>query len=404
MKQNLIYTQKLTQTLKLSQTMKNSLDILKMSQQDLMEYINDLVEKNPVIDYTPSADMHQLLQETVSIEKSLKDDLYMQLHTCSLDVNEEICSYLIESLDERGFLSYTVEEYSELLGTDKLEIEKQLHILQQFEPAGVAAQNSIDSIHLQLIRAEHFLADHIFTHFEKELMKKDYQSIAKKCNIKKEKVMACLSEIQTCHPFPCSSYATSSSALILPDFEIQIQDHDLEIIPKQIGHFQIEDELMIVKDEMSAVKEYFDEAYYFIDHLNKRNKTMMVMVNELIHIQKNHFLYQDELQPCTLADIAKKTGLHESTVSRTLSNKYYIFQNEIYSVKDLFVSSTKEGSSKDSIMKAIQKIIDQEDKHHPYRDQDIVELLEELDLYVSRRGIAKYRTILHIPGSKERKK
>ena len=127
------------------------------------------------------------------------------------------------------------------------------------------------------------------------------------------------------------------------------------------------------------------------------------MVNELVHIQRNHFLYMDELQPCTLMDIAKKTGFHESTVSRTLSNKYYVFQNEIYAVKDLFVSATKEGSSKDSILKAIQKLVDTEDKRCPYRDQDLVVMLEELDLYVSRRGIAKYRSILHIPGSKERK-
>ena len=189
----------------------------------------------------------------------------------------------------------------------------------------------------------------------------------------------------------------------LPDFEIQAQDGEIEIIPKQLGHFQIEDELLVMKEEMKELREYFDEAYYFIDHLHKRNRTLLMMVNELVHIQRNHFLYMDELQPCTLMDIAKKTGFHESTVSRTLSNKYYVFQNEIYAVKDLFVSATKEGSSKDSILKAIQKLVDTEDKHCPYRDQDLVVMLEELDLYVSRRGIAKYRSILHIPGSKERK-
>ena len=127
------------------------------------------------------------------------------------------------------------------------------------------------------------------------------------------------------------------------------------------------------------------------------------MANELFHIQKNYFLYHDELQPCTLADIALKTGFHESTVSRTLSNKYYIFENEIYPVKQLFISSTKSGSSKDSILKAIQKFVKEEDKTHPYKDEELVDLLAEIDLYVSRRGVAKYRSLLDIPGSRERR-
>ena len=124
MEHKFIYTQKLSQTLQLSQTMKNSLDILKMSKQDLLEYIKALAERNPVIEYTPSADMHQLLQETVSMKKTLKDDLYMQLHTCRSAFDETVCSYLIESLDENGFLTASVHEYAQLLRTQELSYKK----------------------------------------------------------------------------------------------------------------------------------------------------------------------------------------------------------------------------------------------------------------------------------------
>lgn len=401
--QKFIYTQKLSQTLQLSQTMKNSLDILKMSQQDLLEYIKALAERNPVIEYTPSADMHQLLQESIAAKITLKEDLYLQLHTTRLHVDEEVCSFLIESLDEHGFLNTSVTDCVQILGKTPEVIQKSIQLLQTFEPYGVAARDSLDSIRLQLIRTRKFIAADIFTKYAKELIQKDYKAIAKACNLPLEEVQQALKDIKRCHPYPCSSYASAETAAVLPDFEIQTQDDELEIIPKQMGHFQIQDELQVVKHDMKELQEYFDEAYYFIDHLSKRNKTLMVMVNELIHVQRNHFLYMDELQPCTLLDIANKTGFHESTVSRTLSNKYYIFQNEIYAVKDLFVSATREGSSKDSILKAIQKYVDQEDKENPYRDQDLVELLEEIDLYVSRRAIAKYRSLLHIPGSKERK-
>ena len=235
-----------------------------------------------------------------------------------------------------------------------------------FEPAGVAARDSIDSIRLQLLRIKKYTAEKIFTQYAEELIRKDYKAIAKDCGLSMEAVTQSLLEIQGCQPYPCSSYAGENNAILLPDFEIQTLGDEIEIIPKQLGHFQIQDELQAVKND-KELRAYFDEAYYFIDHLSKRNKTLLIMVNALIHIQRNHFLYMDELQPCTLLDIANKTGFHESTVSRTLSNKYYLFQNEIYAVKDLFVSATRDGSSKDSILKAIQKFVEQEDKENPYR-------------------------------------
>lgn len=109
-----IYTQKLSQTLQLSQSMKNSLDILKMSQQDLLDYIKTLTENNPVIEYTPSTDMHLLLQDSIAAGKTLKEDLYLQLHTTKQDADEDICNFLIESLDEHGFLNSSAAEYADL--------------------------------------------------------------------------------------------------------------------------------------------------------------------------------------------------------------------------------------------------------------------------------------------------
>lgn len=111
-----IYTQKLSQTLQLSQSMKNSLDILKMSQQDLLDYIKTLTENNPVIEYTPLTDMHLLLQDSIAAGKTLKEDLYLQLHTTKQDADEDICNFLIESLDEHGFLNSSAAEYAEILG------------------------------------------------------------------------------------------------------------------------------------------------------------------------------------------------------------------------------------------------------------------------------------------------
>lgn len=403
MKQKLEFTQKLNQTLQLSMSMKKSLDVLKMNQSELLDCIQDIVDHNPIITYTPSVDMHQFLMETATVEITLKDDLYLQLHTVNQTYNKTAAEFVIESLDEHGFFTMDLYTAAKLSSCTIEEFKQALSLIQSFDPAGVAASNSIESISIQLERQYLFDAQHILLHEQEAILKKDDKAIAKRMHISVEEVKDYIEDIKDCDPFPCRSYGTKQETVIIPDFEIKISQGDIEIIPKQVGHIYIEDELETLKTNQS-LKPYFEDAYYFIDSISKRNKTMLLMANELIHIQKNHFLYHDELQPCTLMDIATKCGFHESTVSRTLSNKYYLFQDEIYPLKQLFVSATKEGSSKDAILKAIQTLVKEEDKAKPYADFELVNKLEEMELYVSRRAIAKYRNQLHIPSSKERKK
>lgn len=403
MEQKFKYSQKLTQTFQLSFTMKKSLDILKMNQAELLENIQDFADNNPIIDYTPSTDMHQFLMETASTQTTLKDDLYLQLHTTNQKYCNKIAEFIIESLDENGFFNMDTNYIEQVLSCSQKEFDETLSCIQNFEPIGVAAKSSIDAIAIQLRKQYLFDAEYILMHEQDALAKGKVTEIAKHMNISIDEVYAYIEDIKSCDPFPCKKYNTKTEIPVIPDFEVKVTDQEIEIIPKQLGHICIEDELDILQ-KSKELKPYFDEAYYFIDSISKRNKTLMILANELIHKQKNYFLYHDELQPCTLYDIAKICGFHESTVSRTLSNKYYVFQNEIYPVKNLFVSATKNGSSKDSILKAIKQIIDEENKTMPYTDFELVSILEEMELYVSRRAIAKYRTQLRIPSSKERKK
>lgn len=403
MKQQLQLKQNLKLNFQLSQTMKQSLDILKMNQSQLHEFIHDFIQRNPIIQYTPTLELQTYLQDTMSLQISLKDELYMQLHTTNYTYDESICNFIIESLDDHGFLSYTIQEYAQFLNTSLQKIHHNIEVLQTFEPIGVCAKNSLDSIKIQLKTKQYIQALYIFEHYPYELQHKLYEQIATSMHISKQTVLTYLKQIQSCSPFPCSSYINDTPSYLLPDFEIIVEDEEIHILPKQLYHFHMDDEVSLEKNQIEQLKSYFQEAYFFIDAIHKRNKTLLILMNELIHIQKNYFLYKDELQPCTLQMIAKASGFHESTISRTLSNKYYIFQNEVYPVKNLFVSSTKDGSSKDSIEKALLYLIKEEDKSKPYSDQQLVTLLENLDLYVSRRTITKYRNLLHIPSSKERK-
>lgn len=402
MKQKLEFTQKLNQTLQLTMSMKKSLDVLKMNQSELLECIQNIVDHNPIISYTPSTDMHQFLMETAAVETTLKDELYLQLHTSKQPYHKTAAEFVIESLDEHGFFTMDLPTAAKLTACTIEELQETLSLIQSFDPAGVAAFDSIEAISIQLQRQYLFDAQHILLHEQEAILKKNYKSIAKRMHLTLEEVYEYIEDIKRCDPFPCHNYGTKQENTIIPDFEVKITQGEIEIIPKQVGHIYIEDELETLKSNKN-LKPYFEDAYYFIDSISKRNKTMLMMANALIHIQKNHFLYHDELQPCTLMDIAAKCGFHESTVSRTLSNKYYLFQGEIYPLKQLFVSATKEGSSKDAILKAIQTLVKEEDKTKPYADFELVEKLEEMELFVSRRAIAKYRSQLHIPSSKERK-
>ena len=403
MNQKLYHTQKMTTTLQLSQTMQNSLDVLKMNQNELLDFLNELVEANPLIEYVPSSDMNLIIQDTISITPSLKEDLLLQLHTCSTHCDLKIGEFIIESLDDDGFLTESIEDYAKILNTNINNIKKTLNIIQTFEPIGVAASDALESIYIQLNFKGLHTAAKILKEYPDELIQKDFSSIAKCEKISTHDVETTMKQIRSCTPCPCLSYNIYPEKCIIPDFIIKVENNEIEIIPKDLGHIQIYANLSKDSFTNPKVKNYFDEAHFFIDHLNKRNKTLLILANSLIEHQKTHFLYQDELQPCTLLDIASDTGFHESTVSRTLSNKYYEFENELYPVKSLFVSQTKSGSSKDSLLKSIQNLIENEDKSNPLTDEQLVKILEEMDLYISRRAVSKYRKLLNIPNSKQRK-
>ena len=115
-------------------------------------------------------------------------------------------------------------------------------------------------------------------------------------------------------------------------------------------------------------------------------------------------MYSDELKPLTLKELAKSTSLSESTISRTVNSKYYLYQNQVYPFRSLFTSKTKEGTSRDSIQKALLYLIENEDPNAPLQDEEIVEQLKDLELFVSRRTISKYRKEMRILNSKQRKK
>lgn len=402
MKQDLIYTHTYKQTLHMTTGLKSHLEILSKDRQTLSDLLYNVSQNNPFLEYTPSQDIQQYLEAGISNKPSLKDELYLQLHTSTKKYNEPIANYIIESLDSHGFFDQDIQTVLSDLKCTKAQFEETLSFIQTFEPIGVAAKNSIDSLMIQLKTKNYTVAYTILKNYSKELEEKDFYTISESLDIPYEAVFDELAHMQECNPFPCSEYDTENTTnLALPEFTIEIDEDQLKIIPKEMGNLSLHCEEVKLSKE---AKKYLNEAKFYIDSINRRNKTILLLANILITHQKNYFLFQDDLKECTLKEIAEESGYSISTVSRTLSDKYYEFNDHMYPVKDLFISKTHKGSSKDSIQKAIQLLIEVENPENPLQDEEIVEELKNMELYASRRTISKYRKELNIPNSKQRKK
>lgn len=405
MKQSFLYQQTLKQTLSINQKMLRSLDYLKVDNAKLHELISKALQQNPFLEYPISYQEpdHLSYLENISTKPQLKDELSRQAYTIDKKYDEEIINYIIESLDEHGFLSDPISTYSEDLHIDEQTFLNHLKVVQSFEPTGVAANNSIDAVCLQLYKKQHFQAYHLLKNYQAIILSQNYHDISTTCHLHKKEIAELFEQIRKCNPFPCSNFSNPKNLFVSADITITLDEDEVIIIPTNQPNVMINDSLYQAVKEDPTMKAYFREAHFILENLTKRNQTIMMIANILVDIQQNYFKYDDELKPCNLKEISKRSGFHESTISRTLHNKYYSFNNEIYPLKHLLVSKTISGDSSDSIKKALLLLISNEDKRHPLSDEKIVQELKNMDLYCSRRTITKYREQLHIPTSSLRK-
>lgn len=404
MKQKMQYIQTLKQTLKLNQKLLKSLDFLTDNIDDINKVVQQVLETNPFLELkSPKNYDTQQFIESISNKRSLKDDLYLQLSACTRPYNEDLMDYLIESLDDSGFLSYPIDQYLTDLDIDREMLDAHLDILRSFEPNGVGAADAIDSIIIQLKNNNKIKSYTLFRDYQDVILTQNYSLIKQKTGLKKEEIDHLFYEIRSCNPFPCNMYSSSRDNYISSDVLIEVEDSNIIITPINQPELIVNDLLYEKVKNDENMKSYFNEAHFLIENLTKRNQTVLFVANALVDIQSGYFLYDDELYPCTLSQLASETGFHESTISRTLNNKYYSFNGEVYPLKQLLVSQTASGDSSDSIKKAIVELVDSEDKEHPLSDNQILSQLEELDLHCSRRVIVKYRQQLNIPSSTKRK-
>lgn len=375
---------------------------------------------------------------TFSVKESFHQSLERQLGFSHLKGRERsIALFIIGSLDDDGYLRRDIESLSDDIAfrqgieTTPEEVEEILKVIQEFEPVGVGARNLQECLMLQLDSLDHTpqreVAKTILTEFFEEFTKKHYTKIMSRMEISEEELKEAIDEIVHLNPRPGGQIDDSyveQAQQIVPDFILEEKDGELIMtmpkfnIPELRVNKRYADLLMNAansstkqgKEAASFVKQKMDSAKWFVEAIKQRHNTLQNTMNAIIAFQKEFFLTGDEskLKPMVLKNIAEKTGLDISTISRVVNCKYIQTQFGIFSLKYFFseglVNKSGEEVSTREIKKVLSESVEAEDKRKPLTDEELVNVLSAKGYNVARRTVAKYREQLNIPIARLRKK
>ncbi|MFB5651505.1 RNA polymerase factor sigma-54 [Leptospira wolffii] len=371
---------------------------------------------------TDASDRNQKYIESSPNTQSLSEHLLWQLRISSLKGKEmEIAEILVSMLDDRGFISQTKEELAAEIGVSTKIIRKVLEQIHQLDPLGIGAGSIQETLLVQakILKPEDKNLHELIEVYLKDLEKLDYRGISKKMGLPVESIEAMAADIKKLEPFPATLYTPKKPDYVVPDVIIREIDGEFSILlnDEWLPKLKINKEYkgILKKGAKDSDKEYIssklNSAEWLIRSVNQRRQTLYRVVSAIIELQTEFFRKGVRfLRPLTLKDIAERLDLHESTVSRITSNKYVQTSWGILELKWFFSSGlkskTSEGGMESSktIHDIIRNLVKEEDPENPLSDQDIVEKIESRGIEIARRTVAKYRKILKILPSNQRKK
>ncbi|MBR8534750.1 RNA polymerase factor sigma-54 [Carboxylicivirga sediminis] len=356
------------------------------------------------------------------------------------DRQRNIAEYIIGNVDEDGYLRREVDEiiddlaFAQNIEVDEREALDVLEIVQDFDPAGVAARDLQECLILQIQRKDRTFPDienayQILRHHFEEFTRKHYDKIAKRLHIDEDELKDALGEILKLNPKPGSSYSnpmTKTVQHIIPDFILEIEDEQfqLSLNNRNVPELRIsnaysdmlqdyssnkKNQTQEKKDAVMFVKQKLDSAKWFIDAIKQRQNTLMTVMNSILDYQHDYFLEGDEtkLKPMILKDIAERTNLDISTISRVSNSKYIQTHFGIFPLKYFFSEGMQTDSGEEVSTREIKKILEEcianEDKRKPLTDDKLAAILKEKSYNIARRTVAKYREQLNIPVARLRK-
>jgi len=406
--------------------------------------LEDYMDEDDIPEYRLSSNNYSKDDKQIDIPfssgTSFHEFMHEQLGLTGLsDTRKKLAEYIIGNIDEDGYLRRDLLSICDDLAfnlnmnVSEKELIEILDIIQDFDPAGVGARDLQECLLLQIQRKKGndatMLALKIIRDSFDEFTKKHYDKIIRKYEITEEELKNAVAEILKLNPKPGSSYSNplnKSNQVIVPDFILENNDGELQLSLNQrnIPDLKMSSTYLNMmrsynenkknisreqKDALLFVKQKMDSAKWFIDAIRQRHQTLFLTMSEIIDFQKEYFQEGDEtkLKPMILKDIADRTGLDISTISRVSNSKYIQTHFGIFPLKYFFSEGMQKDNGEEVSTREIKKILEEcistEDKRKPLTDDRLAQILKEKSYPIARRTVAKYREQLGIPVARLRK-
>ncbi|ABZ94108.1 RNA polymerase sigma-54 factor [Leptospira biflexa] len=367
-----------------------------------------------------ASDRNQKYIESSTRGETLEEHLLNQLRLIKLTKLEfEIGEVLISMIDDKGFITDDLTLVAKEMGYPEPKLRRVLQVINELDPIGIGAKDMQETLLIQgrILFPENTLLHQLIGEFLSDLEKVDYKKIAKNLKITEEEILSLARLIKKLEPYPATTYQGRKIDYVVADvvvkevgneFNIFINDEWLPKLTIQEEYKELLGQKLPPKE-----KEYFQTKYssaqWLIRSIQQRRQTLQRVVSCIIDFQVDFFRGGiGFIKPLTLKEVAEKLGLHESTISRITTNKYIQTTWGIFELKWFFSSGVKsaEGGKESSkkIHEIIRNLVKEEDEQNPLSDQDIVELMEKKGIEIARRTVAKYRKVLRILPSNERKR
>ena len=373
------------------------------------------------------------------VEVSFIDLMLQQLGMLTLDEHQQkVAEQIVGSLDDDGYLRREITSiiddlaFRQNIHTSEEEISELVLQIQQFDPPGVGARNLQECLLLQLERKSGQdksveMAIKVLEKYFDEFTKKHYEKIQRALNLSDDDLREIIQQIVKLNPKPGGIVSESGKGgnYIIPDFFIVNSNGTLELTlnSKNAPDLRISEGYRDMlkdydrgtkkdkqqKEAVLFIKQKIDSAKWFIDAIKQRQNTLLNTMEAIMNYQHEFFLTGDEtdLRPMILKDIAERTNLDISTVSRVANSKFVQTEFGTYRLKFFFSESLQTDSGEEVSTREVKKIltdlIEEESKKHPYSDEKLTEMLQEKGYNIARRTVAKYREQLNIPVARLRK-
>lgn len=459
-----------SQTLKVTPELQKAIKLLQLSMVELNNEIMDAIESNPMLElaelshvskeadnnkdankYNQEKDFQSqeiniasngvrseirnqnastdIIEKTAFQEKSVEDHLFHQIKLINLQTTDiRIAEIIIYNLNSKGFLELSIDELCEAYDKQyshkifPIEANTVRNIIMRLDPVGFGAYTIQEYylIQLSFIHSKDNstkIAINIINNYFNDFLNSKFKKIKKSLNEKSKNIISAIKVLSKLKINPIDSYFINNTQYVTPDVIVSNIDGCLKTNLNNTSFTKIKmsnnyDKLN--KKKLSEQDKVFfsdniKDAKWFIRSLNHRNNTLLDVSREIINYQKDFLIKGDiAMKPLVMSYISTKLGLHESTVSRVINNKYILTPRGNFELKYFFSNSIKNlhgnNSSSKSIKATIADIITHENKYYPFNDNEISTILKKRDINISRRTVAKYRESINILSSYLRRK